>query len=184
MDNLKMILGFVVGFIVVFAVIHYFRGRDKLAEFEQFRCPEGRFSVLLPGEPEKQIQPVNTAAGMINLVMYTAGSKKSGFAVAYAEYPQDLIAKSNPTEMLDGARDGAVANVNGRLLRESPLDFHGHPGREVDIEVTKNGQTGTVRVRLILVHNCLYQLMVITQSDEVLDNKGPEFFGSLTVDDI
>ena len=65
------------------------------------------------------------------MVMYMAGSSKAGCAVAYADYPAQLINSTDPQKILDGARNGAVTNVKGRLVSETSIDFHGLPAREV-----------------------------------------------------
>lgn len=180
MDFLKKVIGFVVGFAVVYGAIHLIRGGDKLQAFESYRSEEGRFTVLLPGEPTRSTQTLNTPAGKIDLVMFQAGSKKSGFVVGYCDYPQEVIDESEPAKMLDGARDGAVKNVGGELIDETELDFHGYAGREVEIEVPGKA---TIRTRLILIDNRLYQIMVVSASAEILEEKGTEFFDSFSVDD-
>jgi hypothetical protein len=181
MESLKKVIGYVIGFLLVSGVIYLIRGGDKLKEFEEYYSADGRFSVLFPGEPKESLQSVRTAAGQINLVMLTAGSKTSGFAVGYTDYPRNVVESSDPEEMLDGARDGAVRNVGGRLIDETPLDFHGHPAREIRVEAPKKT---SIRSRLILIENRLYQLVVISKSARILDEKGSEFFDSFTVDGV
>jgi hypothetical protein len=180
MEFLKKAIGFVIGFALVYGAIHLIRGGDKLQAFEMYRSQEGRFSVLFPGEPKRILQSVDTPVGKIDLVLYQAGSKKTGFIVGYSDYPQEVIDKSNLGKMLDGARDGAVGNVGGELIDEMELEFQGYPGREVEIDVA--GKT-TVRSRLILIDNRLYQVMVVSPSLEIIEKKGTEFFDSFSVDE-
>lgn len=178
MDTSKKVIGYVVGFLIASGVIYVIRGGDKLKPFELYRSEEGRFSVLFPGEPKKNIKLLNTIAGKIDLVMYTAGSKKSGFVVGYADYPEEAVKDPEPQKMLDGARDGALSNVRGELVDETVLDFQGYPARELEIDVPRRG---TVRARLIIVGNRLYQMMVISPSDNILYEKGTEFFDSFEI---
>ena len=102
----------------------------------------------------------------------------TGFIVGYSDYPQEVIDKSNPRKMLDGARDGAVGNVGGELIDEMELAFQDYPGREIEVEVPGKA---TIRARLILIDNRLYQVMVISPSVEILEKKGTEFFDSFAV---
>jgi hypothetical protein len=178
MDFLKKSLGFVAGFVIVYAAIHFIGGRDKLKEFESYRSDDGNFTILFPGEPAKEMQSVNTLAGKIDFVMYRAGSKKSGFVVGYCDYPQEVIKDSNPKKMLDGAMDGAAGNVRGKIVKEMELDFHGYPGREIEIKLPRNT---TIRARLILINNRLYQMMVISPSADILEEKGTKFLDSFSV---
>jgi hypothetical protein len=181
MGSLKKLIGYAIGFLLVSGVIYLIKGGDKLKEFEEYYSADGRFSVLFPGEPEESLQSVRTAVGQINLVMLTAGSKTSAFVVGYADYPRNVVESSDPEEMLDGARDGAVGNVGGRLTDETTLDFHGHPAREIRVEVAKKT---SIRARVILIENRLYQVMVVSKSARILDGKGSEFFDSFTVDGV
>lgn len=179
METFKKIIGYVVGFAVAYFLVTFLFGRDKLEPFSLFRCDEGSFSVFLPGEPKRSIQSIDTPAGRIDLVMYNAGSKKSGFVVGYADYPEEAVKDSVPKKMLDGARDGAVANVGGELIDEMELDSYGYPARELLINVPRKAK---IRARLVLVDNRLYQAMVISKSSAVLEDKGTEFFDSFKID--
>ncbi|MHC4621910.1 MAG: hypothetical protein ACYTEQ_29580, partial [Planctomycetota bacterium] len=168
MESLKKVIGFVIGFAVVSLAIHFIRGGDKLKAFEPFRSHEGRFSVMFPGKPKKTLQSVNTPAGEIAVVTFFAGSKESGFAVGYSDYPQQAIDASDPVQMLDGARDGAVTNAGGELEDENVIDFHGRPAREIQIRVPDKIN---IRARLILIDNRLYQVMVLSPSPLFIDQK-------------
>ena len=181
MESLKKLIGYVIGFLLVSGVIYLIRGGDKLKEFEEYYSADGRFSVLFPGEPKESLRSVRTPAGQLNLVVLTAGSKKSAFAVGYADYPRNVVENSDPEKFLDGSMDGAVRNVGGRLTGETTLDFHGHPAREIRVEAPKKT---SMRSRLILIENRLYQVMVISKSARILDGKGSEFFDSFTVDGV
>jgi hypothetical protein len=97
------------------------------------------------------------------------------------DYPKEMFENADIKKMLDGARDGAVRNVNGILEDEKVLDFHGNPGREAEIKIPEKA---TVKVRIILIGNRLYQVMVVSESKTELDKNCPEFFDSFKVDGI
>ncbi len=181
MKYIKSIIGYAVGFVIAYAIISFFTGGDKLKDFEPFHNEEGRFTVLFPGEPERKLEQVQTPIGTLELVMYNAGSKKTGFIVGYADYPQEMIDNSSVDKMLDGARDGAVANVEGELVSEKVLDFYSNQAREIEVKVPKQG---TIKARLILIGNRLYQVMAISQSKSILEERSPEFFDSFKVDGV
>jgi hypothetical protein len=181
MDFLKKVIGFIIGFAIVSLAIYLIRGGDKLKKFEPYHSVQGRFSILFPGEPRRDLRILNTAYGSLNLITLRAGSKNTGFAAAYCDYPREMVQDADVGEMLDGARDGAVSNVNGELVYETVINFHGRPGRELEIEMP--GQA-TIRARIILIDNRLYQIMGISKSVRILDRKCPEFFDSFTVDGI
>ncbi|MHC4743786.1 MAG: hypothetical protein ACYS8Z_17865, partial [Planctomycetota bacterium] len=103
MEGLKKIVGFVVGIAAFFVAFHLFSGGDKLKPFEEFSSPEGRFTVMMPGEPKRQVRTEHTMVGPINMVIYTAESRKSAFVVSYADYPEQMVREANLKDMLDGA---------------------------------------------------------------------------------
>lgn len=181
MEYVKKIIGFVIGFAVVSGIFYFVRGGDKLKEFEPYHSEEGRFSVSFPGEPESKTEQVETPVGTLEFVMYSAGSRKTGFIVAYVDYSQEVMKDADAKKMLDGARDGAVRNVNGRLGTEKELDFYGKPGKEFEILAPKNA---IIKARLILIGNRLYQMMAISQSRDILEEKTPMFFDSFRVDGV
>lgn len=181
MKFIKNIIGFAIGLAVVSGLFYYIRGGDKLTEFKPYHSDEGKFSVLFPGEPEKELQQVNTSIGPLEFIMYQAGSEKIGFIVGYVDYPKQMFENVVLEKMLDGARDGAVQNVNGTLKYEKVLDLHGNPGRELEINVPNKA---TVKVRIILIGNRLYQVMAVSESKKALKKNCPKFFDSFKVDGI
>ncbi|KAM3101875.1 hypothetical protein ACKFKF_06325 [Phormidesmis sp. 146-12] len=135
---------------------------------EEFKSQTGKFSVTSPIALREETKTLDTMAGKINLHMFTATEKNKAYFVAYADYPEQLLKVSNPEKMLDGARDGAVSNVNGKLVDEKKVSIDGSPGRELTIEAKgSNGQDGTVKARVFLVKNRLYQAMVVAPKEEV-----------------
>ena len=184
MDILKRVAGYAVAFItaiVVYFGIQLFIAGDKLATFTEFRSDEGRFTVLMPGKPKAQNQVLDTPVGKVDMVMFTAGSNKAGCVVAYADYPAQLINTTDPQKTLDGARDGAVKNVNGRLVSETSIYFHGLPARDVRIEIPgKAFVTG----RFILASPRFYELLFIAPTDTGREQDISKFFNSFTIDGV
>ncbi len=179
MGLLKKSIGFVIGFAVVYGAIHLIGGDDELKEFESYHSDEGRFSALFPGKPTKIMQSMDTPAGKVELVMYQGGAEETGFIVGYCDYPQEVIDKPNLQKILDGARDGAIRNIQGELIEETKLEFHGYIGREIKI---KAPQDLIIKARMILIDNRLYQVMVVSPSADIIEEKGAEFLESFSVD--
>ena len=124
------------------------------------------FSVLLPSEPKKVVNHMNTNAGVIDMVSYQIGACDIFYAVAICDYPKEVIANSEPSTMLDSARNGAVSHMYGHLESEEIIEQNGFPGREFRIEA-KGGIV--VRARIYLVKSRLYQVMVSTTSEHIFD---------------
>lgn len=180
MKFIKNIIGVAIGFIVVSSIFYFMRGGGgKLEEFKLYRSDEGRFSISLPGKPERMVQKTDTSMGALESVMYQAGSDKIGFIAGYVDYPPKMFENTDIEKMLDVARDGAIQNIKGKLLNENVLDFHGNPGRELEVELPNKA---TLKSRIILINNRLYQVMAISNSKKTLNTNCPKFFDSFKVD--
>ena len=179
MKFIKNIIGFAIGFIIVSSIFYLVRGEGKPEEFKAYRSDEGRFSILLPGTPERTVQKVNTPVGILEFIMYQTGSDRIGFIAGYVDYPPKMFEDADIESMLNGARDGAVQNVVGELKDEKVLDFHGNPGRELEINVPNKA---IIKSRIILIGTRLYQTMAVSKSKNALRTNCPKFFDSFKVD--
>jgi hypothetical protein len=144
--------------------------------WKEFSSSEGAFSILVPGTPNEQAISVNTEAGSIDGHLFMVGRKDMSYLVAYADYPDTLIQKRTPDAMLDGARDGAVANAQGKLLGELVISINGYPGRELKIE-SPDGQ-GIMKARIFMVGHRLYQVGVVTPKEKALSRNIGKFLDS------
>jgi hypothetical protein len=119
----------------------------------------GKFMVLMPGEPKEQTQEVPTPAGKIKVTMYIVEKDAIAYFASYNDYPPELVQKSDAETMLNGARDGAVANVKGKLTDEKKIKIDAYPGRDISFEAL--GGMFVARSRIYLVKDRLYQVMVL-----------------------
>jgi hypothetical protein len=143
-----------------------------------FVSPDKSFSATLPQGVKESRQRVKTPLGTIETFSYNAKSKYCDFAIAYCDYPDSFVAISGPAKILDGARDGAVHNVKGRLLGEAPVDLNGAPGREFNIETP---QKMILKSRIYLAGRRLFQVMAIAKPDHAGDGKIAEVFDSFKI---
>ncbi len=152
-------------------------------DLEKVTSKEGKFTVLLPKNTETQTSSVSTAVGEIQLVMVSATLREGWYAAAYADYPAEAVKGANPGKLLDGARDGAVSKVNGKLMKETKITLGQakHPGRELLIRA----QDGKIyaRVRMYLVDNRLYQVIVAGSETEVKSKSANSVFDSFGLTD-
>jgi hypothetical protein len=121
--------------------------------------PDG-FRAAFPEAPKTETMPTPTAIGNIDQKMFTVTRGDVYFAVSVAEYPAELVAGSDPDAMLDGARDGAVANVSGSLASETRVEVDGRPGRRIRITASVQGQPLELDGQLTIDRNRLYQALV------------------------
>lgn len=144
--------------------------------WKEFSSAEGGFSALFPSTPAEHSQKINTQAGAIEL--HLIGAEQSGreYMVAYNDYPQTLIETSHPGKVLDGARDGAVGNLRGRLLKETQISLEQYPGRELTIRVPDGGRL--MQTRIYIVKNRLYQVGVVTSEEAAGSKETGKFLDS------
>lgn len=65
--------------------------------------------------------------------------------------------------LLDAARDGAVGNIQGRLVSERALSLGGHPGRELQV-LSSDGRLA-LRMRIYLVNSRQYQVVAVAPKE-------------------
>lgn len=152
--------------------------QKDFSELKEFKSPDNSFTIMLPKDIKEEKQTVNTQLGPIEYLSYNAKAKYQEFVVAYSDYPDSLVAVSDPKTSLDGARDGAVRNIQGTLLSETIIDMNGYPGRELRIE---GPQKIILISRIYLVEKRLYQIMAVSKPDHSFDKKINEVLNSFKI---
>ena len=143
------------------------------------------FQAFYPNLPSSQVKTVNSAVGELkmNIFMYDASNNEKDENLVYGiittEYPDSIINSSN-TEVLQNffrnSIDGAVNNVNGKLISESTIDIDGFPGRE--IKVNFRDGLAVIKMRMYLVNNKIFTLQTITKTENDLNKSIDKFMNS------
>lgn len=116
---------------LAFALIPVRAGAQTWAEY---RPAGGGFALEMPDQWKTEVMNIDTAVGQVKGYTATVEVGAVGFMSMYIPYPPDAV-RGRPVEgMLDGARDGAVANVHGRLRSEEKITVDNHPGRQIIID--------------------------------------------------
>lgn len=165
--------------LLLLMLLPFFLTGCQQTPWEKFSSSQGAFSVLMPGTPTEQIRTANTAFGSIDVHMYLLEQTDVVYMVAYSDYPNTVVQGRTPDMILDGARDGAVANAQGKLLRELIISLDGHEGRELHIETA--GGKATIKARIFIVGRRLYQEMVLTPKEETFSTNVNKFLDSFTL---
>ncbi len=127
-------------------------------EWKEFTSAECRCSASFPGTPQQRTQTMRTNLGTLDAKMVTVEVPDAFYAIAFVDYPRDKLGKTAPDTLLDGARDGAVSNVKGKLASETKISMNGYPGRELRIEAPGDL---VLNARLYMVKERLYQTLVV-----------------------
>jgi hypothetical protein len=153
-------------------------------QWQTFSSKEGGFTLSLPGKPQEQRQPVGTAAGSVNAIMYIAEVGGTAFGVGYGDYPGSAV-NVDPQAVLKGARDGAAKNVNGTVVTEKPIELAGYPGLEIVVETPASAKVpggAMYRARLYLVGNRLYQVIYVALKKDDHPDEYQKLFDSFQLD--
>lgn len=137
------------------------------------------FSVDMPGEPKRSTQTVQTAAGPVLLTAYVTEGGNEGFSMSVAKLPSTVKGD------LDGAVQGAAANVKGTAKDTKTTTFQGYPARDTRITSAQDedGNKGTVFARVILAKGRLFQLQFVQEGADVSSPPGSyaTFLASLKI---
>jgi len=142
---------------------------------------EGGFAAIFPTatQPERSSSPIETDVGQIEMVTFMATEGDFASMVAYSDYPIAEIQSRHVDAMLDSAREGALRNLNGRLIRQRRISIDGHPGRSIFFRGKSQGFTIYGRFDYYVVSARLYQVGYITTRQKDVDaRKTKAFFAS------
>lgn len=164
---------------------------DPLAGWVEYTAPDGRFTARLPEQPEVQEQTVPTEAGDIQIVMYLTEDSDGALILSHNELPApvaELVQGGDPTlikTMLDGGRDGAMANVSGAVTSEQDITVDGMTGRDivfaVDAAVSPTGQAIDGRARILVTPDRLWQAMVLANQGKLDAEQVDAFFEAFKI---
>ncbi|MHC4364662.1 MAG: hypothetical protein ACYSTJ_04255, partial [Planctomycetota bacterium] len=160
------------------------RQARKLKPFKMFRCEEGRFSVLFPGNRKKGSGPLSTPQGDIDFVMYRVKAYGLTIAVSFGDYPEQAMESYSAEEILSGFTEPWVKDTKDRVVWKNLEDFYGYPARELRVNTVRKNKRLVMRVRFILIENRIYLLSVACRSEDALDKYAPKFFESFRVDGV
>src|SRR5205085_2073572 len=76
------------------------------------------FTAEMPGTPNLKEGKEQTAAGDVKTVTWGVQTAGAFYAISTADYPPGMMTNALPSKVLEGARDGAMANVGGTIEKD------------------------------------------------------------------
>lgn len=149
------------------------------------RSEQYGYKVDFPQKPVENPQVINTEIGELKMNMFIYDASSAGkddnllYLVNYTEYPEAFMEVEDPESVkvfFRNAVDGAVGNVNGRLISEKIIKLGRHPGREIKVDF-KEGMA-VIRMRFYLVGYKLYMLQTITETKKDFNKSINRFMNS------
>ena len=146
---------------------------------QEFKSEAGRFAVMTPVTFEESTNNLKTEAGQIDLHLFAGQLDDIAYVVAYSDYPPENAPPDYAEKMLDGARNGAAGNTNGRLVSETKISLADYPGRELVIETRgEERPPSIIKGRMFMVKNRLYQITVVAPRGKAGDKTIDDFLQS------
>jgi len=168
-------LGVIVLTVAAFALLLVSCGKkDSSVEdpWKEFTSREGKFSVIMPGEPTYTTQTAPTKEGMVQIHMFLIGHGVMAYGIIYNDVPGAI---ADVQKYLDERRNGAVLTSKGTLISEKKISIEGHPGREIKLKTADNMQyTG----RLYFIDGRFYQVIVTAPAEVNAEAVSAKFLDS------
>ena len=143
---------------------------------------EDGITVEMPGKPTKQSQDLPTAGGRATGQMLTLDKGAEAYVLAYHDFP---AAVSNlpipPKDLLKGASDGAVKNINGKVTSQRDLTVGGHPGTEIIGEGSKDDKDVEFTIRMYWAKPRLIQTLYLSEKGKGDKSNATKFLDSLKI---
>lgn len=147
-----------------------------------FSSKDGRFSITLPEgytKPKLETSDVPSEIGKIKLYMYTSMNIVEGVClVGYSDITGIEMSADLKEKMLEGAKEGALGQMNATLEGEETISIDGHPGRSLVFTAESEGQTMKGRFDYYMVGSRLYQIGFIALAEDALTSDGIQSYFS------
>ncbi|MEH2235532.1 hypothetical protein [Nostoc sp.] len=131
-------------------------------QWKVFTAPDGRFTILMPGSPNRNTQSQKTYMGEITLEIFVAQPPKQqvAYVVAYNDFPYSYGEMADPQTVLNNARDMALKTTKSNLISQRNIrSSNNHPGKEIEY-INSGGKI--TKSRMYVAEGRLYQVMAIT----------------------
>jgi len=145
----------------------------RATDWFNYESSEFRFAVQFPAEPK-----VNSAS--TTAISLQAESPATGMVYDAGVEVLPLVPSAAITEAsLIAGRDGAVREINGKLISDCEIRIDGHPGREFAAIGENNEKPVLICFRVFVIGNRLYRLHVTRLGSVTADlESAMQFFGS------
>ncbi|MBL7735206.1 MAG: hypothetical protein JNL51_07090 [Chitinophagaceae bacterium] len=152
-------------------------------EHETYETEEYKISFPGPFEKSTQVLSSNLGQLLLKIISYEpkGGVKDSNYVymIMETEYPDSTI-HSDKKEILDeffsASINGAVKNVNGKLIKETRGLTGIYPNRTIEVDY-QNG-LAVIRMRLILRKSRMIMIQTITNTQNYPNSSATSFVDS------
>jgi hypothetical protein len=144
------------------------------ASARQFRSVEGRFTVIVPSNPVRQVVPGDG----YSQIQYVSEMPNGAVVVSFQDNEELVhVSDAKRDQALRAGRDALANTFGGRVIADKVLRFQNrYPSRYYVAEVP--AMHGFARAQLFLVSGRLYQIMVVGTKEFVFSRSADMVFES------
>ena len=139
--------------------------------------PDGiGYSIEMPGEWATSVMDIPSRLGPLKGYYADVNLGAEDYGTMYIVYPADKLAGKSVTPLLDGARDGAVSNVNGTLRSEERVIVSNLPARQIIVDAPEKL---VLVMRFFLKDNVLIEGVVVGHAGVEFEPNTKRFLESM-----
>ena len=143
---------------------------------------EDGITIEMPGKPTKQSQDIPSAGGKATGQMFTLDKGSEAYILAYHEFPAALTSLNiDPQTLLKGASDGAVNNIEGKIVSQRDITNGSYPGKEIVGSGSKEGKEIEFTIRLYWAKPRLVQTLYLAEKGKSDQKNATKFLDSLKI---
>ena len=165
----QQIILIIVAVLISTAVANY----DKLLphRWQTYTSPDGNFSVELPGKPgvESAQAPVEGGGMLPITIISTQPNAATAYMCSYVE--NENLASKSADDILNAARDGGLAKIQGTVKSEKRLTIQDYPALTVQANARGNSLAD---IQIVVAGKRLYMLMVVNTVAQDREEKSVE----------
>ena len=133
----------------------------RLGEWTDFSDSQGKFSVAMPGVPEREEYDMPIASGTMKFTgnFVDLPEQAKFFMVSFVDYPPEIPHddEASAHEVIDRYVAGGARKKKLAIRQKSKISLENHPGQEYLFDEPEHGDKSLWRV--YLVGDRLYQLV-------------------------
>lgn len=154
--------------------------------YKTFKSNDGGYSVTIPTTNKSDVQKLNTPAGPIDVFFQLARDRNLGieFGVSHFTLPEALKSRmqnGGENVFFENTINGMIKDNAGKIVSKQNIKFKNYPGCECEIRTADDKY---IKVKLFIVKNMSYQILVNCYPQDRNHKKVREFFNSFELTNI
>jgi len=143
-----------------------------------FVSKEGRFSILFPDKPIKDVHTTSVEIGEIKLTQFLYSKDETNiWLVSYSDYPKKMIRLGNNSQLLKGIKHRILEEFRAQPSLEKEITLEEkHEGLSFSAHSEKN--TLDILYKIYLVENRVYQISMYSSVGKFPAQDSSDFMGS------